>query len=175
MLSNKLKLNGEKTEIMIVGTHAKVQALKTSKITVCDEQIEVSHNVKNLGIVVDTNLTMEKHISHIRKVCYFELRKIAKIRPFFTVEATNKLICAFVLSRLDYCNSLMVGLPDNKIYKLQQVQNNAARLVSRTTKRDHITPILKDLHWLPVKSRIEYKILSIVFQAQYDPLFPNYI
>ena len=175
MACNKLKLNEEKTEILITGTPVKVQAANISSITVCGEPITTVNAVKNLGVIIDSNLSMDKHISHIRKVCYLELRKIAQLRPYLTTEATNKLVCSFMTSRLDYCNSLLAALPETKICKLQQIQNNAARLVKKVPKREHITPVLKELHWLPVRSRINYKIASIAFQCQNDPAFPSYL
>ena len=84
-------------------------------------------------------------------------------------ENTNKLVCCFVTSRLDYCNSLLAGLPNSRLSRLQQIQNNAARLVK------HITPILKELHWLPIPSRINYKTLTTVFQCRNDTSFPRYL
>ena len=124
---------------------------------------------------MDLNLTLDKYISNLRKICYLELRKIAQIRHYLTSETTIKLVCSFVLSRLDYCNSLLAGLPECKINRLQQIQNNAARLVKRVKKREHITPILKDLHWLPIHFRTHYKILSLTFQCMNTPDFPDYL
>ena len=175
MSCNKLKLNEDKTEIMLVGSNAKVKAINIHSVFLCGETIKVANEVKNLGVYMDQNLSMDKHISYIRKICYLELRKIAHLRPYLTIEATNKLVCSFVSSRLDYCNSLFGALQNNKIARLQQIQNHAARIVSKTAKREHISPILKELHWLPVKSRVEYKIASLTFQSLNDPYFPPYL
>ena len=91
------------------------------------------------------------------------MRKISCIRKYLSVSATKTLMSAFALSRLDYCNSLLAGLPDNKIMKLQRAQNNAARIVLRKRKRDHATPLLQQLHWLPKRARIEYKIAVLCY------------
>ena len=93
----------------------------------------------------------------------FALHKIGKIRQFLTKEATKQLVHALVISRIDFCNSLLYSLPDVHTNKLQRIQNSAARLITRTKCREHITPILKQLHWLPVKSRINYKILLLTY------------
>lgn len=102
---------------------------------------------------------MVDHVNSLCRSCYIHIRNIGKIRRFLTTSATEKMVHAFVLSRLDHHNSLLYGLPKYVIENLQRIQNHAACIVSRTLKYDHITPILKDLHWLPVSHRIEYKIL----------------
>jgi hypothetical protein len=175
MSSNKLKLNKEKTEVLIVGSKLKTRTLNITSIKICDQELQIKDQVKSLGVIIDSNLTMSQHVSQLRKVCYLELRRIAHIRSFLTPEAANKLACAFVISRLDYCNSLLTGIPSYLLNKLQQIQNNAARLISKTSKREHITPVLESLHWLPLKSRLEYKIASFVYQCRNDPLFPAYL
>ena len=175
MSANKLKLNEDKTELMLVGTGSKLKHITVKAVDLGNQIIPTSNHLKNLGILMDSGLTMEKHISHLCKTCYLKLRRIAQIRPYITTEAANKLVCSFVLSRLDYCNSLLVAIPDKKLQQLQQIQNNAARLVSQVSKREHVTPIFKDLHWLPVASRIKYKIACITYQCQSVPEFPSYL
>ena len=99
---------------------------------------------------------------------------IWKIRQYLTTEAATSLIHAFISSRLDYGNSLLAGLPDTDILKLQKIQNTAARILTRTKKYDHISPILKDLHWLRVRERIEFKILMLTYKCLND-LAPPYL
>ena len=118
---------------------------------------------------------MEKHIAFVRNSCYLDSRRISHVRQYLTQEAANKLACSFILSRIDYCNSLFSGLPNTHIAKLQQIRNNAARLVKKIRKHEHITPVLKELHWLPVIARIQYKIASLTYQCLNDPDFPSYI
>ena len=113
----------------------------------------------------------------ITKACqnaYYHLHNIRRIRKFLSQEATCMIIHAFITSQIDYCNSLMNGLPENLIKKLQRVQNTAARLVFNLRKYDRITPALVTLHWLPVKYRIEFKTLLIVFKGLHDKA-PPYI
>ena len=108
---------------------------------------------------------MEFHLNHVCKLSYLELRRLAHLRPYLNMGAMKKLVSAFVISRLDYCNSLFAGLSNDKITKLQRIQNNAARLVLKQPKRHHISPLLKDLHWLPVKARIGYKVALLCFKC----------
>ena len=84
------------------------------------------------------------------------------------------LVNSLVTSRMDYCNGLLYGVPMTALKKLQTVQNTAARLISKTARHDHISPVLKDLHWLPVQQRIQFKILTLTFKAIHN-LAPEYI
>ena len=119
----------------------------------------------NLGVTLDQNLSFQQHVSRTCQICYFELRRINSIRHYMSQDALKTLISAFVLSRIDYCNPLLAGCPKQLIHKLQKVHNNAARLISRTAKFDHISPVLHTLHWLPVNQRIEYKLLLLAFKS----------
>ena len=122
----------------------------------------------------DSSLSMEKHISNVVKSTNFHLRNIGSIRNVLTENATAQLVHAMITSRLDYCNSLLLGLPDSQISRLQKIQNHAARVVSRIGKYDHITPTLKLLHWLPVRQRIMFKTLLLTFKAL-NGKAPDYI
>ncbi len=129
---------------------------------------------KKLGVILDNNLSFENHISHVTKTAFFHLRNISKPRNMLTVSDAEKLVHAFMTSRLDYCNALLGGCPASSINKLQIVQNAAARFLTRSRKYDHITPILQSLHWLPIKFRISYKILLLVYKAL-NGLAPAYL
>ena len=174
MFSNKLQLNKEKTELMIIGTKQQRQKMKLSSIELDGELIHVVPEARNLGVIIDSSLTMEAHVNNVCKLCYIQLKNIIKIRCYLTTEATKRLVQALVISRLDYCNVLFFGISDKLLSKLQKVQNQAARIISRTPYRESITPILKSLHWLPVKARIEYAILLTVYKAKNDSA-PEYI
>ncbi len=123
---------------------------------------------------MDHQLCMSTHVNNICKPANFALRKIGQVRKYLDQSSAETLVHAFVSSRLDYCNGILYGLPDYEISKLQQVQNTAARIVSRVRKRDHITPVLRQLHWFPVQKRIMYKILMITYKSL-NGLAPNYI
>ena len=117
---------------------------------------------KHLGVILDSSLTMEHQINQQIRVMYVELRKIGCMKSYLSDDAIKKLVVISVISRLDYCNSLLIGIPVEKINKLQRIQNNAARLVLKRSSYEHSTPLLRYLHWLPVKARIEYKLPPFV-------------
>ena len=122
----------------------------------------------------DKLLNFKTHINEILKSCYFHLWNITKIKSVLSHSDLEKVIHAFVFSRLDYCNALYTCLSQTLVTRLQLVQNTAARILTNTNRRAHITPILASLHWLPVKFRIDFKILLITFKAQHG-LAPTYI
>ncbi len=166
--NNFLLLNSDKTEILLIGP-------KNSTQNILDHNLQLDGcTVKNLGVILDSNLSFENHISHVTKTAFFHLRNIAKLRNMLTVSDAEKLVHAFMTSRLDYCNALLGGCPVSSMYKLQIVQNAAARVLTRSRKYDHITPILQSLHWLPIKFRISYKILLFAYKALND-LAPMYL
>ena len=108
---------------------------------------------------MDKSLNMEKHIRKLCQTSIAQLRNIADVRKYLTQNAAEKLIHAFITSRLDYCNSLLYGLPSSSLKKVQKAQNIAAKILTLRRKYEHITPILQELHLLPVEHRITYKIL----------------
>ena len=114
--------------------------------------------------MTDRTLSFQDHISSVCCAAFFEIRKISTIRSYLSEDATAKLVNASVTSRLDFCNSVLAGVPAEQIARLQRVQNHAARLILRKRKRDHVSPFLKQLHCLPVKYRWQYKIATYAFR-----------
>ena len=117
---------------------------------------------------------MNAHVSNIARTCYFELRRLASICRFLTSTATATLVSAFVLSRIDYCNSLLFGSTHDVTSHLQRIQNYAARVVLRLPKSSSITIRLKSLHWLPVKVRSTYKIACLCYLC-HSSTAPSYV
>jgi len=175
MNANKLKMNDEKTEIIAIGSKSKLQQVDVVSLTISECEIVFSDSVRNLGVHLDKFLSMETQISYLCKTLYFHLRRIGKIRQYLTVSAANKLAVSFVLSRIDYCNALLSGLPDDKLNRLQRIQNRAARMVLCRPRQESSSSLLKILHWLPVKARIEYKVCSICFQCIHSDTLPTYL
>ena len=170
MASNFLKLNDDKTELLVIHPkHIEIPSLRS--IAVGDEVINPSEHARNIGVMLDQNLNMEQEITTIFKSAFFHIRKVRKYLP---QHAAETVVNALVTSRLDNCNALLFGLPKNQLQKLQYVQNSAARLIMGTNKRDHIRPVLKKLHWLPIEKRNVFKILLLTFKAR-AKLAPQYI
>ena len=128
--------------------------------------VKPCEHVKNLGVILDVDLNFQRHISSICKTAFFNhLRNISRVRSFLSQSDSEKLVHAFISSRLDYCNGLFAGLAKQTLNKLQLIQNAAARVLTKTKRFEDITPILTSLHWLPVKQRFDFKIFIIVFKS----------
>ncbi len=121
------------------------------------------------GKYIYNQLTFKEHIAKTARSCRFALHNIRKIRPFLTEHAPQLLVQALVISRLDYYNALLAGLPSNTIKPLQMIQNAATRLVFNEPKRAHFTPLFVSLHWLPVAARIQFKTLMLAYRTTAGP------
>ena len=130
-----------------------------------DSVVMSSSKARNIGVTFDQHLSMVNHISSICKSSYVQIRNLAKIKKFVDRSSLEHLVHAFITSRLDFCNSLLCGLPSAQIQRLQRIQNIAARLLTGCSKFEHITPILRELHWLPVEQRIKFKVLLLVWKS----------
>jgi len=159
MNDHHLQLNLTKTELLVVPANPSFHHNYT--IQLGSPTITSSRTVRNLGVVMDHQLSFTDHIATTTRSCRFALYNIRKIRPFLSEQATQLLVQALVLSRLDYCNALLVGLPACTIKPLQLIQNAAARVVFNESKKAQVTPLLIRLHWLPVAARIKLKVLML--------------
>ena len=162
---NGLALNPTKSEVIALGTPAGISGLKDhTHVNIAGANITVSKTLKSLGVTLDNKLSFAPHIGNICKGCYFHIRALRHIKSSLPPGLLKTVACSIVCARLDYCNSLLYGVSKQNIRKLQVVQNSLARLVSGTRKFDHITPVLSDLHWLPVSQRITFKIATLTFK-----------
>ena len=122
-------------------------------------------SVRNLEVILDSGLTTQAQVAQTAKSCYHQIRNIGQIRSSITNNACKTLVHALVTARLDYRNALLYGLPQTT---RQRLQNCAGRLVCRTRKYDHITPVLQHLHWLPICVRPAYKVLLFVSSVMHE-------
>ena len=171
MANNFLQLNQDKTEVLVIGPEAHREKLNFKLKALA---FNTPEQVKNLGVILDSKLNFNAHIKSIVKIGFYHLKNITRVRPFLSQANTETLMHAFITCRIDYCNALLSGLSKKSLAPLQLLQNSAARVLTRTRKRAHITPILKSLHWLPVCFRIDFKILLMVFKAL-NGLGPDYL
>ena len=160
MAVNFLQLNQDPTEVLVIGPEGKREKLLPKL-----KDLKPSQCVKNLGVIFDSELNFIPHIKNVTKIGFYHLKNIARVRPFLSQANTEVLMHAFISCRLDYCNALLSGLPKKSIHNLQLLQNSAARVLTRTRGREHITPVLKSLHWLPVCFRTDFKVLLLVFKC----------
>ncbi len=172
-MSNFLTLNEGKTEVILFGP-SDAFSFNSYNLDIGNLAQWITPCVRNLGVLFDSSLKFDKQINSVVRSCFFHLRCLAKVKTLLSIQTFEKVIHAFVTSRLDYCNSLYYGINQSSMERLQLVQNAAARLLTGTRKFQHITPILTTLQCLPVKLRVEYKILTLVFKAL-NNLAPIYL
>jgi hypothetical protein len=163
--SSRLRLNPAKTQVMWLGSSQQLQKVNITDISILSTSVKVNETARDLGVTIDSQLSLTAHVSMICRSCYYQLRQLRSVTDSLSVDASKALVHAFVSSRLDYCNSLLYGIADGLLQKLQSVQNAAARLITRSRRRDHIAPVLRELHWLPVRQRIKFKVACLVFQS----------
>lgn len=174
MTLNMLKLNDDKTEVLFITSPYFQKSLPNMSIKIDQTDIKPSSCARNIGVIFNQCSDMTDHITSVCRGSFFQLRTLGSIRRYLTPESCATLVHSFITAKLDYCNSLLAGVPDCQIKRLQRIQNTAARIVSRRPRREHISPILASLHWLPIRQRIKYKILVFVFKALHGTA-PSYL
>ena len=167
MSANKLTLNHDKTKLLVLHVRHRPQPPLES-ILVCSDVIYSSNSAKNIGAWFDTVMSMDNSIC---QSFFYHLRNIAQISRHISFRNCENLIHA---SKIGHYNILLSGLKQDQVRKLQYVQNSTARLLTGTRKHEHITPVLRDLHWLPVHERIRFKILLMTFKCL-NQLAPSYL
>ena len=165
--SLRLQLNPAKTEFILFGSHRSLAKFSDDSraITVCSSVIQCTNVVRDLGILLDCEMTMQRHISKVTIVCFYHLRRLQRqIRNYVKQTLMAQLVMSLVITRIDYCNSILAGLPACRLVPLRRVQNATARLVLNLDRRAHISPALQQLHWIPVKHRVTFKIATLMHQ-----------
>ena len=153
------KLNPDKTEFMWLTSRGRQHLIDHSSIVEHGINIKLSSTVTLLGVYVDEAMGFEAHIGNVVRTCFFQLRQLKAIWNCIPLDTAKTLVNAFVVTRLDYCNSLLAGVPSCQLHRLQSVFNAAARLVCSAYRYDHTTPLLRDeLHWLRCRERITFKL-----------------
>ena len=174
MRNHFLKLNDRKTEMLVVGSRKQLSIVHIPDVAVGNAIIAPSTKVRDLAVVLHTEMTMVDQINSVCGSICHQIRNISLIRRFLCQETCRQVVHASVTLRLDLCNSLLVGLPRSTTGKLQQCQDMAARVITLTLKSEHITPVLRELHWLPVEQRVNFKVLIQVYKALHG-LAPDYM
>ena len=168
MQCNRLKMNDEKSEFIIFGSKAQLPKCITSVISIGDISIHRSEKIKLLGVFLDDSLNLKYHISMKARASALAMYNLKKIRNYLDRSSCLKYANALIFSHMDYCNSLFINLPDSTLHPLQRIQNLTAKLILGRSKFDSASAALKELHILPIKARIEYKILLLVFKCLHN-------
>ena len=166
MDANRLKMNNSKTEFIIFGSKSNQKKSIAQNLVVNDCNIPKSPVIKYLGVFLDELLSFKQQILSKCKTANYNLYLLRQIRKFLTMDAAKVIALGMVISHLDYCNSLLVGLPQSEIKKLQRIQNITAKVVLHRKKYSSSTQALKELHWLPIHLRIKYKLCIIMFNCK---------
>src|SRR6218665_2212689 len=176
MRSNRLRLNPEKTDFLQwCATHRRCIHLDTAELSVCGALILPLTSVRDLGVLLESDRSMRRHVAWTVGCCFRQLRLIRSCIKSLPLGAAKAAVVAFVTSRVDRYKSLLAGAPARLLDGLQSVLSAAARLVCNKRKYDHVTPLLRDvLHWLPVPFRIEYKLCLLVFLSLHGAA-PEYL
>ena len=160
-----LCLNPSKTEVIWLGSSRRLKGFPTDPVLISGSWITPSKQVRDLGVTIDSELTMISHVNKLLGICYFHIRQLRAIRRSLTVDAAHALVRSLIHSRLDYCNSVLVGLPDYMINRLQSVLRSAARLVLQLPKRSHALERMQaELHWL-VYIYTDYTTQSVSYRT----------
>ena len=150
---------------MLFGSNPQLNKCTSDPLLFDGDLIDMSRCVKYLGGHLDKNLTFKDHITKKCRAAMINYNMIKSIRKVLTKETCTTLVITLCISHLDFGNALLYGLPEKSIAQLQRVQNICAKLVLNRSKYDSNTECLKELHWLPIRKRIEFKILSLMFNA----------
>jgi hypothetical protein len=171
---NDLLLNPTKSEAMFVGTRQQTNSISGEQVIVAGSAIQPASHVKLLGVTFDCNLTFNQHVADVCKSTFCHVKALRHIRKCIDLSTANTIACSFVASRLDYCNSVYAGMSDYNINRLQRVQNSVAKIVKMKQNRTSALKTLKELHWLPISHRIDYKI-AVMTQKILTSGQPSYL
>ena len=163
--ANMLQLNMDKTGVSVLMNKSLRNPITINKIKIDSIDISTASSVRNLGAIFDSALSSEAFVNSFCKFPWFNLFNIIRSRRSLTTDAVKIIIQAYVMSKIDYCNSLLYGIPDKLLNRIQRIQNYAARVVPRLHKFSHIAPALATLHWLPANRWIDFKIALLVYKA----------
>ena len=164
---NHLLLNESKTEAIVFRSRTVRVTSVESTVDVCGAAVPLLPTIRDIGVILDNGLDMSAQVSNAcRGACrgaYFHLFRIAKTRKCLNTAACKTLVHSLVTTRIDYGNAVLYGISDRLLHRLEMVQRLAARVVLRIRRGDwrSMTAALKHLHWLPVKWRVEYKLLLV--------------
>lgn len=174
MRSNRLQLNTAKTEVLWSATSRRLHQLPQLPLRVGTDEVMPACVVRDLGIFIDADVSMRSHVTRTVAACFAVLRQLRSIRRSVSRSVLQSLMSSLVLSRLDYGNATLAGIPSYLLKRLQSVMNSAARLVFSSSRFDHVTPLLRHLHWLKARERIHFKLAVLVFKCLHGAA-PSYL
>ena len=157
-----LKLNDANTEFIILGTGKQLAKVEEISIVVGNIRLLSVDQVHNLGFFMDNLLRNHHHVSTVTSTTYLHLQNIQRIWPWLDLDFAKAITKALVLSKLDYCNAMLLGTTDFLSDKLQHIQNMACRVIANLHKYDHAAPTMSSLHWLRIREHITYETACLM-------------
>jgi len=165
MASNRLQLNVAKTEFMWLSTFRRHDLMPADHLRVGSVSVAPVTSARNIGVYVDSVLSMRQHVARVTSSCFSVLRQIRTIKRALPSAALDTLVTSFIFSRLDYCNIIYAGLPKCDLQRLQAIQNAAIRLTTGANRCRHVAPLLQHKHWLPVAQRVTFKLCVMAYKC----------
>ena len=159
-----MKINPDKTELLLCPSSLNREVI-IGGVFLGDQCIRFSREVKNVGVWLDRNMDLDKHVNFVVSHCYKILRDIGRVKKYMQRQHLERIVHSVISHRLDYCNCLFVSMSKDNLYKLQKVQNAAARLILSKRRRDSASMMLREVHWLNIETRITFKILLLVHKV----------
>ena len=174
MSSNRLCPNPSKTELIWLRSSRRLQNCAT-EMSVLGSLIRPVDSVRDLGVLIDSGLTLSDHANKVAALCYFHIRQLRIVRRTLTDEVAHSLVRALIHNQIDYCNGILASSPKYLSEKLQSVLRVAARLVLRLPSHSPVSALLRDqLHWLSVESRVKFKLVLLAYKSVHG-LAPEYL
>ena len=174
MCTNLLKLNDNKTEFLLIGTRNMLNQSGSMLIKVGNDNIPNADKARNLGVTFDKHLNNMDHINNLSSTLFFVSRNIARVCHLLDQDTTKIIVQALIMSKIDYCNSLLIGSTKYNLQTLQKIQNMHCHIILEVRKYYLITPHLRNLHWLKIEQCIEYKISVVMYKCVHN-LAPGYL
>lgn len=174
MRQNKLQLNDEKTEFCIFLSYRSTFDTSNIKLVLDDVTIDPTVTLKNLGVIFDPALNMSSQVSSIVKRVSYHLRNLSRIRRHLDQDTCKRAVQSLLFSRIDNGNALLFGATEYDLTRLQRLQNRAARLIFQAGPYTSSDPLLRRLHWLPIRKRIDFKLLVLMYKCLHE-LAPTYL
>ena len=172
---NHLLINPDKTKLLFLGTRQMLSSLQEDpRVTFLGKILKPTVSAKDLGVLLDPNLTYDHHISTVVSSCLSKLCQINRVKKSFDKTTLELLITALVFSKMLYCSSVWANTSLQNVNKLQSIQNFACKIVTNTRKFDHVTPLLRELNWLPVREQLRYRDIVLAYKCQ-NGLAPQYL
>ena len=162
--SSRLHLNSSKMQVMWLGHKNQIDKINIRSVPVLSS-ILIVDSTRDLGVVIDSRLMMSDQFTALFRAGNYQLRQLHSVAQSLPEESAKTLVQAFISCRLDYCNALLYGISDSLFKRLQSIRNAAACFLTGASRRDHISPVLRSLHWLPVKQRVDYELVTLVCKS----------